>query len=113
MDGKAAQAALKELSEPWRRGDRTKAMIARAAKAAGLPYWRAFDIWYGKQVCIRADECERIRSAQKRKCKIVARNELAELRAYVARAEALLRQIDEEFYSEEIAALGRSSLRTD
>ena len=41
-------AALRELSEPWSRGDRVKAAIQRAARRADLAYWRAFNIWYGK-----------------------------------------------------------------
>jgi|SRR5690348_3009838 len=107
-----AQEALKELSEPWRRGDRTKAMIGRAAKLAGMTYWRAFDIWYGK-ARVTVEENNRIQDALIRKRKLVAHNEFAELRTRMARLESLLRQADEDFYSEEIAALKHSSLRAD
>ena len=29
-------------------GDKTKRLIERAARAVGLSYWQAFDLWYGK-----------------------------------------------------------------
>lgn len=43
-----AAEALQELSRPWPDGDNTKSAIARVARIVGLPYWRAFDIWYRK-----------------------------------------------------------------
>ena len=105
-----AQDALKELSEPWHRGDRTKSMINRAAKEASLTYWRAFDLWYGRGR-LTAEESDRIQTALQRKRKLVARNEFAELRTRMARLESLLRQTDEEFFGEEITALQRGTLR--
>lgn len=110
----SVQSALKELSEPWRSGDRTKAMIDRASKTSGIPYWRVHDIWYGRSyVRLRADEYAKIQAALKRKRKVVAHNELAELRARMARLEALLASTDPDFHSEAIAALRNSTLRTD
>ena len=41
-----AAEALQELSRPWPDGDNTKSAIARVSRLVGLPYWRAFDIWY-------------------------------------------------------------------
>lgn len=108
-----AQAALKELSEPWRRGDKVKSMIGRAAKAAGLTYWRTFDIWYGKATRLTAEEAELIEVALKRKRKVVAHNELAELRARMARLESLYRSADPDFFGPEIAALRGGTVRTD
>src|SRR5947209_14578977 len=37
--------------------------IDRAARAAGLSYWRAFDIWYGKARRIDAHEAAQINEA--------------------------------------------------
>ena len=108
-----ARAALKELSEPWHAGDRTKAMIDRAAKRAGIGYWRAFNIWYGKAIPANAEEIERIQEALNRKRKVVAHNELAELRARMARIETLLLRTDEEFFSEDVTALRLGSVRPD
>ena len=88
-------------------------MIGRAAKLAGLSYWRAFDIWYGKNASLSAEEHAQIQTALQRKRKVVARNELAELRTRMARLESLLRQVDEGFFGEEIAAIRSSALRTD
>lgn len=107
-----ARAALKELSEPWHAGDRTKAMIDRAAKRAGIGYWRAFNIWYGKAIPASAVEIEQIQEALKRKRKVVAHNEIAELRTRMARIEALLLRTDEGFFSEDIIALRESGGRT-
>lgn len=59
-----AASGLKALSGPAVTGDRVKAQISRAARAAGLSYWRAFDIWYGKARRIDAYELEAIRSAK-------------------------------------------------
>lgn len=63
----AVEAAdgLRRLS-PARDGDRIKARIARAARAAGLTYWRAFDLWYRKARRIEAAEIEAIRAAAAR-----------------------------------------------
>ena len=90
-------AALRELSEPWSRGDRIKVAIDRAARRAGLSYWRAFDIWYGK--ARRIDELERTRIAEalEHKRKEATRNELHELRLRIVRLEAILARTDPDF----------------
>jgi predicted phage-related endonuclease len=90
-------AALRELSEPWERGDRVKVAIARAARAAGLSYWRAFDIWYGKARRIEPAESDRIQAALQRKSEEHARNEFHELRTRLLRLESLLVQTDPNF----------------
>jgi hypothetical protein len=56
-------ALLKQLAEPLQFGDRTKYAIDRAARRAGLSYWRAFDIWYGKARRIETHEAESIETA--------------------------------------------------
>jgi hypothetical protein len=91
-------ASLRELSEPWERGDKIKAAIARAARAADLSYWRAFDIWYGKARRIEPAEADRIAAALQRKSEEHARNELHELRTRLLRLESLLVQTDPHFH---------------
>ena len=110
------RAALHELAEPWSRGDRVKAAIDRAARAAGLSYWRAFDIWYGKARRIEPAEIARIQAALQRKNEERNRNELHEIRLRVARLEALFVQKDPEFHrpaadqgSRPIRPLGRAA----
>jgi hypothetical protein len=92
-----AAAALRELSEPWSRGDRVKAAIDRAARRAGLSYWRAFDIWYGKARRIEDVERTRIAEALEHKRKEATRNELHELRLRLVRLEAILAGKDTDF----------------
>ena len=60
-----ASASLRLLAGPMRIGDRIKARISRAARASGLTYWRAYDIWYGKARRLDAAEMEAIRCAAK------------------------------------------------
>lgn len=43
-----AAEAIKHFAGAPRIGDRTKTQIQRAARAVGLTYWQAFDLWYGK-----------------------------------------------------------------
>jgi len=107
------QAALKQLSEPWRCGDRVKSAIDRAAKEAGIPYARAREIWYGNARRIEAHELEKIQQALHRKRNKVAKNELLELKARIARLESLLSSTDPDFHSEALAALRDCALRTD
>lgn len=83
-------AALRELSEPWPSGDRIKAAIDRAARRAGLSYWRAFDIWYGKARRVEDGERKRIAEALTKRREEAARHELHELKLRIARLEALL-----------------------
>jgi predicted phage-related endonuclease len=104
-----AAAALRELSEPWARGDRVKAAIERAARRAGLTYWRAFDIWYGKARRIEPHEIEAIETALSKRRKEVMRNEVAELRSRIARLEALLAQKDADFDRQDDARLRASA----
>lgn len=95
-------ASLRELSEPWERGDKIKAAIARAAHAAGLTYWRAFDIWYGKARRIEPSEAEQIQAAVRRKSEEHARNELHDLRTRLLRLESLLVQTDPDFHRDTV-----------
>lgn len=90
--------ALRDLSEPAPRGDRIKAAIQRAARLAGLSYWRAFDIWYGKARRVELEEAEKIQTALRRKIEEATRNELHDLRTRLMRLESLLVQTDPDFH---------------
>lgn len=83
-------ASLKELSEPWPSGDKIKAAIGRAANRAGLSYWRAFDIWYGKARRIDAHEADSIRAAVQQKIEEETRHEFQDLRTRLLKMESRL-----------------------
>lgn len=95
-------AALRELSEPWEMGDKIKSAIDRAARRAGLNFWRASDLWYGKAHRAEQFEIDAVATALEKKRKEAARNELHELRARLARFESLLAQSDPDFFRPEI-----------
>src|SRR6478752_2315465 len=59
-----AAIGLRRLAEPIPAGDRVKAQIDRAAKAARLSFTRASDLWYGKARRVDPVELEAIRNAQ-------------------------------------------------
>lgn len=82
--------ALKELSLPSPHGDRTKQAVSRAARAAGLSYWRAFNIWYGKARRIDAHEAAQINEALRLKREKAVANEYQDLRTRLAKLEAAL-----------------------
>jgi hypothetical protein len=79
--------------------------IERAAKRAGLAYWRAFDIWYRKARRVEQYEIDAISEALTQKRKEANRNELHELHTRLARLESLLAQADADFYRPQIVAL--------
>lgn len=110
--GEAAQA-LRELVEPIGFGTKVKRAIENAAHAAGLPYWRAFDIWYGKARRLEDFERDQIADALAAKRREAARNELHELRTRILRLEALLARSDPDFHRPSIAAARDQILRLD
>jgi hypothetical protein len=81
-------AALRELAEPRGSGEYVKRAIERVAAAADLHYWRAFDIWYGKARRIDAHEAEQIEQALQAKRDREDANEMADLRARLAKMES-------------------------
>lgn len=99
-------AALRQLAEPWVGGEKIKNVIDRAAKRAGLKYWRAFDIWYDKARRVEDFEREQIAQALEQKHREAARNELHDLRTRIMRLESMLVQTDPDFHRETITALG-------
>lgn len=58
------RTGLRRLAEPIPAGDSIKAQIGRAARAAGLSYSRAFELWYGRARRIDAHELEAVRTAR-------------------------------------------------
>jgi uncharacterized sporulation protein YeaH/YhbH (DUF444 family) len=97
--------SLRELAEPWSPGDRVKAAIDRAAKRARLPYWRAFDIWYGKARRIEQHEIDAVVAALADKKRMETRNEVRDLRKRLEILESRLTQVDEDFHRETISAV--------
>jgi hypothetical protein len=93
-----AAQMLRELSEPWASGERVKRVIERTAKAVGLGYWRASDIWYGKARRIEPREIEQIEQALRGKNERAARNELQELKTRLAILEARICAGDADLY---------------
>lgn len=94
---------LRELSEPWTDGEKVKTAIDRAAKLAGLNYWRAFDLWYAKARKIEPFEVEQIAKAIEAKNERDTRNELRDLKARISRMESILAKGDSHFHSPSIA----------
>lgn len=54
---------LRELAEPATRDEKVRSIIDRAARRAGLSYWRAYNIWFGKARRIEPEEREAIKAA--------------------------------------------------
>jgi hypothetical protein len=94
---------LQELAEPRPGGEKVRDAVERAAKLAGLAFWRATDIWYSKARQIETWEIDQIADAIKEKNERDARNELRDLKARIARMESLLAQGDAHFHSPSIA----------
>lgn len=103
--------SLRFLGEPYTRADKIKSVIERAARRAGLSYWRAFDIWYGKARRISDEERQQISAALEQKREQDARHEFHDLKVRLLRLEARLVQTDAEFHRETITAIGQSVRR--
>lgn len=80
--------ALMELAEPRPVGDRIKVAIERAARAAGIPYARAFNIWYGRARRIDAHEAKQIEQALQERREEEARNDIHDLRTRLLMVES-------------------------
>ena len=93
---------LKELSEPWPSGELVKVAMGRAAKLAGLSYWRCHDIWYGKARKVEGYEIEQIAAALQRKNEKDAANDLRDLKFRLAQLESRLSSGDSNFHSPSI-----------
>ncbi len=82
--------AMKELAEPRPVGDSVKAAIVRVARITGIPYPRAFNVWYGRARRIDAHEARQIEQAIQNKREEEARNEIHDLRTRLLKMESRL-----------------------
>jgi hypothetical protein len=98
--------ALREIAGPLTRDDTVSSAIKVAARRAGLSYWRAFDIWYGKARRVSPEESAAIASAVETRRREAERNELHELKFRLARLESRLATTDPDFHRGDIEALG-------
>ncbi len=98
--------ALRQLADPWPRGEKVQAAIARAARLAGLGFSRAFEIWYGRARRIEDAERARIEHALAKRRREIARNELHDIKTKILRFEAMLTSLDPEFHREAADCLG-------
>jgi len=110
--GREYSQMLKELSRPKPEGDKFNLAIARAAAAAGLEYWRAFDIWYRKARRIDAHEAAQITEALRIKREKAAQHELQELRIRLAKLESAFIQGHEDFSRSDLDPAGNAVRRT-
>lgn len=84
-----ASEGLRRLGARVSDDEPVKTRIARAARSAGLSYWRAFDLWYRKARQIGAAELEAIRAATARR----SREEPNEIVAIAKDMEALAQRL--------------------
>lgn len=106
------EEALRELAEPWPSGSYVKQAIERASRASGLSYTRCSDIWYCKARRIEHVEITMLADAVTKKREREARNEFQELRTRLAKLEARLAQVDEDFHRPTIDWFGRMACRS-
>lgn len=50
-----------DVAGPRRAGENMKGWIGRAARALGLPYARAYSVWYGRVCRLGAEEIDNVR----------------------------------------------------
>ena len=83
-----ASQLLRIVAEPRPVGDSVKSAITRAARRVGFPIARAENIWRQEARRIDASEMDRLRAVAMQKQEATARDEIAELRARIAKIEA-------------------------
>ncbi|WP_024516800.1 hypothetical protein [Bradyrhizobium sp. Tv2a-2] len=96
---------LHQLSEPWPRGGRVKSAINRASKLVGLPFWRCYEIWYGRARTITQHELHLIAAAIQRKQEEDDWNELCALKTKIEILEARLNSGSQEFRGADVNQL--------
>lgn len=109
--GREYSLKLRELALPKPEGDKFNFAIARAAAAAGLEYWRAFDIYYRKARRIDAHEAFQITEALRIKREKAAQNELQELRTRLAKLESAVIQNSADFSRSDLDPAGNAVRR--
>ena len=97
---------LRRLAEPVHAGDSVKALIGRAARRAGLAYSRCYECWYGR-ARVRAEELERVRQLLRAGEREAINDEVAELRARIARLEEMAALADAQRAGVDRAADGK------
>jgi hypothetical protein len=98
-------AELRHLASPIERGEKVPVAIDRARKAASLPYWRCWNIWYGKARHIAPEEYAAVAAALEKKRRDDNRAELQQLWTRLVRLESALAQTDPDFHRPSIDAL--------
>lgn len=94
--------ALRERVAPPSVGT-AKARIRHASRRLGWSYTRTKDAWYAdRRIAVKADE---LRTIEQTTGLRYGRQELHEIDAYIAKAEALLEGSDEDFHRPFIAAV--------
>lgn len=96
---------LRELAEPYSRGEKAVPMIERIARLAGLSYSRCYEIYYRRARQIKPEEIAKIQEALRIKNERAARNELHQAKLILARLEARLNAGDADFYRADIDGL--------
>lgn len=91
---------LRALAAPISRDEKIMIAIERAARRAGMPIWRTFNIWYGKATSITAEERAAVVAALAEKKRLETRNEFHELKTRFAILESRLLQVDQDFHRE-------------
>lgn len=88
-------------------GEKVPHAIARAASRLGLPRGRVASFWYGKARTVAPEELERARDIASRRSKDaeLLRDDYRRALNILARLEAGLASIDEDFHGPQIAAL--------
>lgn len=102
---KALADDLQSLAAPIERAEKVGTAIDRAAKLSGLPYWRVFNIWYGKARTVEPHERDAVTTALEKKRRDERRNEWQELWTRLLRLESALAQSDPDFHRPSIDAL--------
>jgi hypothetical protein len=87
-------------------------IIDRARKASGLPYWRCWNIWYGKARHIAPEEYAAVAAALEKKRRDDNRAELQQLWTRLVRLESALAQTDPDFHRPSIDAQDRLGRRS-
>lgn len=102
-------------ASPQEPGERVPHAIARAARRLGIDRGRVESFWYGKARAVGPDELERARAValERSKDAELLRNEYRRAIDILARLEARLSNVDEDFYGPEVAAARDMVRRAD
>lgn len=105
-----AAVLLKQLADPWNRGEFVKDVITRIAPLAGLSYWRAWDIWYDKARRVEEGELANIAAAIAKKNNRAVWNAIHKIEADLANLKSIVAGSSED-YGQPTVNSGRGRLR--